>query len=154
MSIRAEIVERAIEPDRLRLEVAAKGNGATAMFIGTVRDVNDGRAVSGMEYSAYGAMAAQELLALAREVAARHDLAHLVVEHRIGALELGDVSVAIAAAHPHRAAAFAAARETIEEIKRRVPIWKRELYTDGTREWVGQDGRVEGRGSRIESAAS
>ena len=81
-------------------------------------------------------MAVRELKALAIEVATRHDVGALVVEHRIGKLDLGDVSVAIAAAHAHRAPAFAAARDVIEEIKKRVPIWKREHYTDGTREWV------------------
>ena len=136
MTIRADIVEQAIDPGRLLAEVAASAHGATILFLGTVRDVNDGREVNGIEYASYASMAVRELRAIVTEVAARHDVGAVAVEHRIGKLELGDVSVAIAAAHAHRAPAFAAAREIIEEIKNRVPIWKREHYTDGTRDWV------------------
>lgn len=136
MTIRADIVEHAVDPARLLAEVAASGHGATILFLGTVRDVNDGRAVNAIEYASYASMAVRELRTLVTEVARRHDIAAMAVEHRIGKLELGDVSVAIAAAHAHRAPAFAAAREVIEEIKKRVPIWKREHYADGTREWV------------------
>lgn len=136
MTIRADIVEQAIDPARLVAEVAGAGHGATILFLGTVRDVNDGREVNGIEYASYASMAVREMKTLVNEVATRHDVSALVVEHRIGKLELGDVSVAIAAAHAHRAPAFAAARDVIEEIKQRVPIWKCEHYTDGTREWV------------------
>jgi molybdopterin synthase catalytic subunit len=97
--------------------------------------VNDGRDVTGIDYAAYEAMAARELTAIAHEVAARTG-ARVAVEHRIGTLVLGEASVAIAAAHAHRAPAFDACRAVIEEIKRRVPIWKREHYADGGRAWV------------------
>lgn len=133
---RAAIVTRPIDVPALIGEVASAGSGATSLFLGTVRDVNDGRAVTGMEYTAYDAMAARELAAIAREAAERFGDVALVVEHRIGTLELGDVSVAIAASHAHRRHALDATRFVIEEIKRRVPIWKREHYLDGTREWV------------------
>lgn len=136
MTIRADIVERPIDTSKLLEEVAAPGNGASILFIGTVRDVNDGRQVDGIEYASYASMAERELRAIAAEVAARHDVESLAVEHRIGTLALGDISVAIAAAHAHRAPAFAAARDVIEAIKQRVPIWKREQYVDGTREWI------------------
>lgn len=134
--IRAEIVTRAIDVTALVTEVASDGNGATSLFLGTVRDVNDGRAVSGMEYTAYDAMASRELSKIAGETAARFDGVTLVIEHRVGTLALGDVSVAIAASHPHRQPALDATRFAIEELKRRVPVWKREHYADGTREWV------------------
>jgi molybdopterin synthase catalytic subunit len=117
-------------------EVASDSNGATSFFLGTVRDVNDGRAVTGMEYTAYDAMASRELARIAGEAAARFAGVTLVVEHRVGTLTLGDVSVAIAASHPHRRHALDATNFVIEELKRRVPIWKREHYADGTREWV------------------
>jgi molybdopterin synthase catalytic subunit len=107
------------------------------LFLGTVRDMNDGRAVSGIEYRAYREMAERELEAIAREASERFATRDIVVEHRIGRLALGEISVGIAAAHPHRAAAYDASRYVIEEIKQRVPIWKREEYVDGTREWVG-----------------
>jgi molybdopterin synthase catalytic subunit len=112
--------------------------------VGTVREVNEGRAVTGIDYTAYGAMAASELDAIVREAASRFGTDHVVVEHRIGTLSLGDASVAIAAAHPRRAAAYDASRYVIEEIKKRVPIWKREHYADGTREWVDPTRHAEG----------
>jgi molybdopterin synthase catalytic subunit len=134
--IRAALVTRAIDVGALIVEVADVSTGATALFAGTVRDSNDGRAVAGIEYAAYTAMAQRELLRIAQEAAQRYDPLRVVVEHRIGALALGDVSVGIVTAHAHRGPAIDGMRFVIEEIKRRVPIWKRELYADGTREWV------------------
>jgi molybdopterin synthase catalytic subunit len=134
--MRVAIVDRAIDTPALLSEVARHSNGASVLFIGTVRDVNDGRDVMGIEYKAYRTMAELELSRLAEEATERYDTLDVVIEHRVGALELGDISVAIAVAHPHRAAAFDAARFVIEELKRRVPIWKLEQYSDGTREWV------------------
>lgn len=133
---RATIVTRPIDASALIAEVSSNANGATSLFLGTVRDIDDGRAVTGIDYSAYEAMAARELGKIAREAAERCGDATIVIEHRVGALSLGDVSVAIAAAHPHRRHALDATRLVIEEIKRRAPIWKREHYADGTREWV------------------
>jgi molybdopterin synthase catalytic subunit len=132
---RGALTEAPLDPAALLAEVVSPAHGATALFVGTVRDVNDGRAVLGIDYTAYAPMAARELDAIAGEVAARHG-ARVALEHRVGALVLGEASVAIAAAHVHRAPAFAACREAIEEIKRRVPIWKREHYADGERVWV------------------
>ena len=133
---RAAIVDRPIDAAALLGEVASVASGATSLFLGTVRDVNDGRAVTGMEYTAYGAMAARELMKIVTEATARFGGAAVVVEHRVGELALGDVSVAIAASHAHRGHALDATRFVIEELKRRVPVWKREHYADGTREWV------------------
>jgi molybdopterin synthase catalytic subunit len=134
--IRTAIVERVIDAAALLAEVTSPSTGATALFLGTVRDVNDGRAVSGIEYSAYGAMAAAELARIAQEAEAAYPGLRLIVEHRIGTLGLTDISVAIAAAHARRAPAMDASRFVIEELKRRVPIWKREHYTDGAWHWV------------------
>src|SRR5688500_3061371 len=134
--MRVAIVRTPLDPTSLLAEVASVGNGASILFVGTVRDVNDGRAVSGIEYAAYESMAMRELESIVSEAAARFDVSDIVVEHRIGQLGLGDASVVIAAAHAHRAQAYDASRFVIEEIKRRVPIWKREEYVDGTREWV------------------
>ncbi len=116
--------------------VADAGVGAVSLFLGTVRDVNDGRAVTGIEYEAYQPMAESELRAIASEVCAAVPGLRLAVEHRVGTLSVGEVSVAIAAAHAHRAEALDAARTVIETLKRRVPIWKREQYVDGDRSWV------------------
>jgi molybdopterin synthase catalytic subunit len=133
---RAAIVTREISPADLITEVKSNERGAISLFIGTVRDSNEGRRVTGIDYSAYTSMAESELAAILAEARDRFGDAALVVEHRVGVLALGDVSVAIAAAHRHRASALDCTRFVIEEIKKRVPIWKLEHYVDGTREWV------------------
>ena len=124
----------ALEP-LIRL-VQGPGTGALAIFLGTVRNVNEGREVRGMEYEAYGAMAEAELRRVAEEAVRLVPGAAVAVEHRVGVLAIGEVSVAIVAAHAHRAPAFEAARHVIEELKRRVPIWKREHYVEGDWEWL------------------
>ncbi|HWE42157.1 MAG TPA: molybdenum cofactor biosynthesis protein MoaE [Gemmatimonadaceae bacterium] len=138
--MRSAIVIRPIDVAALLGEVAAPANGATVLFTGTVRELSDGRAVSGIDYDAYETMAAEELARIVSETARRYDTDHVVAEHRIGSLQLGEISVAIAIGHAHRAPAFDAARHVIEEIKLRLPVWKQELFTDGTRAWV--DARV------------
>ena len=134
--MRAAIVERAIQPATLLAEVASAAHGASALFAGTVRDMNDGRAVTGIEYSSYAGMAEKEMQRILDEAAARFGVTAIVMEHRVGAFALAEVSVAIAAAHAHREPALDALRYCIEQIKQRVPVWKRELYADGTREWI------------------
>ena len=123
-------------------EVASQEHGAILLFLGVVRDVNDGRSVTGIEYSAYEAMATSELQAIAVEAAHRFGSANVVIVHRLGELGLEEASVGIAVAHAHRDEAYQLSRWTIEELKRRVPIWKREHYVDGTREWVDPAGRA------------
>ena len=130
-------MDRALDPCAALAEVAAHRNGATVVFVGTVREMNDGAAVSGLDYSAYDAMAQRELAAIADEASSRWNTRDIVVEHRTGSLELGDASVVIAVAHPHRGQAYEASRYVSEELKKRLPIWKREHYVDGRAEWVG-----------------
>ena len=136
MILHAFLVSHPIDVATLINDVSWEANGATSVFLGTVRNVNDGRKVTGIEYTAYGSMAHRELLIIATEAAEKFGPLALSVEHRIGTLEVGDVSVAIAAAHPHRAQALDATRYVIEQLKKRVPIWKREHYADGSREWI------------------
>jgi molybdopterin synthase catalytic subunit len=131
------IVDAEIDVAALLGRVASHANGATLLFLGTVREVNDGRAVSGIEYSAYRTMAERELAEIAREASQQFHTDDIAIVHRLGTLDLGDASVAIAVAHPHRGAAYDASRYVIEQLKQRVPIWKLEHYVDGTREWVG-----------------
>ena len=131
-----------IDPAALLREIGDPGLGAVILFLGVVRDLNDGRAVAGIEYSAYEAMAASELQAIADEAAERYPTARVLIVHRLGELALQDASVAIVVAHAHRDDAYQLSRWTIEELKRRVPIWKREHYADGTREWVDPSGRA------------
>ena len=136
----ARLVRDPIDVTALVQAVAATRHGAILVFLGVVREVNDGRPVSGIEYSAYEGMAAAELQAIADEAGARFGSPDVVVEHRLGELGLEEASVGIAVAHAHRDEAYAMSRWVIEELKRRVPIWKRELYADGTREWVDPTG--------------
>jgi molybdopterin synthase catalytic subunit len=134
--LHSAIVDGPIEAGALLERVARGANGATVLFLGTVRDVNEGRSVSGIEYAAYRGMAERELSSIVAEAAAHIGSADIAVEHRLGELEVGECSVAVAVAHPHRGLAFDGARYVIEELKRRVPIWKREQYVDGSRAWV------------------
>jgi molybdopterin synthase catalytic subunit len=138
---RSAIVTRVINPAALMAEVQSTEFGAVSMFAGTVRDTNDGRSVTAIDYTAYTSMAESELENILAEAEDRFGLMAIVVEHRVGALALGDVGVAIVAAHAHRAPALDCTRFVIEEIKKRVPIWKREHYADGAREWVDPTAR-------------
>jgi len=134
--VRSAIVDHPLDPTALLAEVASTASGASTLFVGTVREVNAGRPVTGIDYSAYGAMAERELDTVVREAADRFGTTRIVVEHRVGTLSLGEASIVIAVSHARRAPAMDAQRYLIEEIKKRVPVWKREHYADGTREWV------------------
>jgi molybdopterin synthase catalytic subunit len=134
--VRTAIVEHPIDCAALLVEVAHPSTGATALFVGTVRDTNLGRPVTGIEYAAYTTMAERELATIAQETAAQYAPLRLAIEHRTGTLGLGEISIAIAAAQAHRSPAMDAMRDVIEAVKTRLPIWKREHYADGTREWV------------------
>ena len=123
--------------------VAAPEHGAVTSFLGSVRDHHGGRVVTRLEYSAYAPMAEAECARIVAEAEARWPV-RIALEHRIGALAIGDAAVAIAAAAAHREEAFAACRFVIEGVKRRVPIWKQEFYADGTIEWVGAGGALVG----------
>jgi molybdopterin synthase catalytic subunit len=142
MTSLASLVRAPIDPIAIIRSVSNPGNGAVLLFLGAVRQVNDGRNVTGIDYAAYEAMAQRELEAIVTEASTKFHAADVAVQHRLGELAVEDVSVAIAVGHAHRDAAYAASRFVIEELKRRVPIWKREHYTDGTREWVDPTGRT------------
>jgi molybdopterin synthase catalytic subunit len=142
MTPHTRLVRDRIDPTALLRLVSGPANGAILLFLGVVREVNEGRAVTGIEYSAYEGMADRELGEIATEAARRFGVANIAIEHRLGELALEEASVGIAVAHPHRDEAYAASRWVIEELKRRVPIWKREQYADGTREWVDPGGHA------------
>jgi molybdopterin synthase catalytic subunit len=137
---RARVTGQRIDPAQVAAAVAGLAHGATVVFIGTVRDHASGRTVTGLDYTAYEAMAREELQRILDETEAQFPGAVVAASHRIGALDPGDVSVAVAAASAHRGLAFDAARHAIEETKLRVPIWKRERYADGGVEWVTAPG--------------
>jgi molybdopterin synthase catalytic subunit len=116
-------------------QVVSADRGGVVTFLGAVRNHHAGRAVLRLEYSAYGPMADAEIGRILEEAGARWP-AKVAAEHRVGTLEVGEVAVIVVAAAAHRDAAFDACRYVIEEMKRRVPIWKREHYVDGTAGWV------------------
>jgi molybdopterin synthase catalytic subunit len=121
-----------VDMDALSERVAHAGAGAIATFAGTVRDHHAGKQVSHLEYEAYGPMAERTLAQIADEAAAKWDLLGIAIAHRIGRLEIGEASVGIAVASAHRGESFEALRFLIDELKERVPIWKRETGADGT----------------------
>lgn len=134
--IHAAVVHAPIDATELLGRVGAPEDGAVLLFLGTVRNHADGQSVDGMAYEAYEAMAAPVLEAIAGEAAERLGTDRVAVVHRVGELAIGEVSVAIAVSSPHRAQAYEASRYVIEEIKKRLPVWKHEHYTDGRSEWV------------------
>ena len=123
--------------ERVASEVASDEAGAIATFVGTTRAHSRGREVIRLEYEAYEGMAEAEMERIAHELERRHDVLDVAIHHRVGPVEIGETSVVIAVAAPHRAAAFDACREAIDTLKRTVPLWKKELYVGGE-EWIGQ----------------
>lgn len=116
--------------------VGAPADGAVILFLGTVREENEGRPVSGMRYDAYVEMAGPVLAEIVREAAGLAGTDRVTAAHRIGELAVGEVSVAIAVSSPHRAEAFEACRYVIEQVKLRLPVWKEEHYVEGGRRWL------------------
>lgn len=131
------VTREPIDPAAVLASVVAPADGAALLFWGVVRDHNDGRPVGHLEYDAYVEMAEAVLREIVVEARGRWATGEIAVVHRVGRLEVGEGSVAIAVASPHRAEAYEASRYVIEELKRRVPIWKREGYLDGADErWL------------------
>lgn len=125
-----------ISPDSVLSLVGGPEDGAIDLFLGVVRDHNEGSAVSGMHYDAYPEMAERVLRDIVAEASSQAGVGKVAAVHRIGELRVGEVSVAIAASAAHRAAAFAACRHVIEQIKKRLPVWKQERYVDGAERWL------------------
>ncbi|MFI5309499.1 MAG: molybdenum cofactor biosynthesis protein MoaE [Polyangiales bacterium] len=126
--------------DEVLAAVRAPGVGAEVLFVGSVRDHADGKAVARLDYEAHPSMAEREMTRVLTEISAARPEVRLAALHRVGALAVGDLAVVVAAAAPHRAEAFEACREAIERIKQRVPIWKKEWAPDGSANWVNLDG--------------
>src|SRR6266700_4448567 len=143
------LTRAAISIDDLLAEVSSPACGGTCVFLGTVRDGPDEHGVTAIEYSAYEEMVEAEFVRLLTDARARWPDARIAVRHRLGTIPVGEASIAIAAAAPHRAQAFEACRYVIEEVKRRVPIWKKELRVDGSEVWVDPSGRPTGRPSHV-----
>ena len=118
-------------------EVADERAGGIATFQGTVRRQSRGRRVIALEYEAYAGMAEKVMAEIADGVKERYELCEVAIAHRTGRCDVGDVSVAIAVSAPHRQDALSACRDVIDELKERVPLWKKELY-EGGEEWIGR----------------
>ena len=119
------------------VEVEDEQAGAIATFQGTVRRQSRGRQVIALEYEAYEGMAEKVMAEIAAGVKDRYELCNVAIAHRVGRCEVGEVSVAIAVSAPHRQDALSACRDLIDELKERVPLWKKELY-EGGEEWIGR----------------
>ena len=118
-------------------------DGAACVFVGVVRNANGGRGVRYLEYEAYEEMALPLMQEIEREARAKWPVSDLRIAHRLGRIEIGEASVVVAAASPHRAEAFAACRYAIDTLKARVPIWKKEFYADGSVWLDSSDPRAE-----------
>ena len=127
--------EEPIRPDTLIDAVGSEEDGAVALFVGTVRAHNRGRRVLHLEYSAYAEMARSEMATIEQEVKQRFDVRDIALVHRLGRLELGEASVAVAVAAAHRGPAFEACRHAIDTLKKTVPIWKKEVF-EGGEVWI------------------
>ena len=135
----ASLVRLVREPiDVAALAGASTADGAVCLFVGVVRNENQGRAVLRLEYEAYEEMALFLMEEIAAETRRIYPVTDVRLVHRLGRLEIGEASVAVAVSSPHRAEAFAACRFAIDTLKARVPIWKKELYADGSA-WLDGD---------------
>ena len=131
----ARVVDEPLSVARHEDAVADKRAGAVVSFAGVVRDHDGGRSVTELEYVGHPS-AGEVITELAAEFAARPGVQAVAVSHRIGLLGIGDVALACAVSAAHRGAAFTACAELVDEVKKRLPIWKRQVFTDGEEEWV------------------
>jgi molybdopterin synthase catalytic subunit len=149
----AYLTREPLSLDQLVAQVASPQCGGMCVFLGTVRNGPAERGVTAIAYSAYEQMVEAEFGRLLADAAARWPEARIAVRHRLGTIPVGEASIAIAAAAPHRAQAFEACRFVIEEVKRRIPVWKKELRVDGSEVWVDPSGRPTVRPSDLPSHA-
>ena len=135
--VRAAVTEDVLSMAEHEALVAAVAAGAVVSFAGVVRDHDEGKGVTALDYSAHPTAAAL-VAEVAADVAARvSGVRALAVSHRVGPLAIGDVALACAVSADHRAAAFEVCALLVDEVKARIPVWKRQLFADGTEEWVG-----------------
>ena len=134
-----KITTEVITGEEVREAVEAPDAGAVVLFLGTVRNNTDGRSVKCLEYEAYPPMAEKKMSEIAQEISDKWGIARVAMVHRVGKLEIGEVSVAVAVASPHRKDGFEACKYAMDRLKQIVPIWKREVWADGEAEWVKPD---------------
>jgi molybdopterin synthase catalytic subunit len=131
-----DLRESALDVAEVSAAVADPAAGGFTLFVGAVRDQDEGKQVVGLEYSAHPT-ALDRLREVCAHVADEYDVLAVAAVHRVGRLEIGDAAVVVATAAAHRGEAFEASRALIDELKATVPIWKHQLFADGTDEWVG-----------------
>lgn len=117
-------------------QVRRSACGAVVTFLGTVRDLTDGKVTVALDYEAYPGMAEKKLAEIERDTRERWPVGDIALVHRLGHMKVGEISVAVAVSCPHRAQAFEACRYAIDRLKELVPIWKKENWADGSTEWV------------------
>jgi molybdopterin synthase catalytic subunit len=140
-----QLTHAPIDGAALTEQVRRPGCGGIVLFLGTVRDLTDGRVTTALEYEAFGPMAEKKLAEIEAELRQRWPIGEVAMVHRLGRLDVGEVSVAVAVSCPHRAEAFEACRWAIDRLKEIVPIWKKENWADGATEWVHPGTTLEGR---------
>ena len=131
-----EITDEPLDPEAITAKVSQDSNGAVVTFLGTTRDFTAGRKVLHLEYEAYRPMADSKLAEIVDEIRERWSIEDVAIAHRLGRLEIGETSLIVAVASPHREAAFAACQYSVDRIKEMVPIWKKEFFQGGE-VWVG-----------------
>ncbi|WP_339262140.1 molybdenum cofactor biosynthesis protein MoaE [Lysinibacillus sp. FSL K6-3209] len=131
-----EIINQPIDVEQVRQKVMNRNAGAITLFIGTVREITNGKKTLHLEYQAYPAMAIKMFEQIAKEIQEQWPEAIVAITHRVGRLDISDIAVVIAVSSPHRKVAYMANEYAIDRIKQIVPIWKKEHWEDGT-EWIG-----------------
>lgn len=134
--VRSGISEAPLDPAQAESEVWSADCGGVVVFSGIVRDHDGGRGVTALNYTAHPS-AEQVIAEVCAAVADEHPKVRIWAAHRIGELQIGDHALVAACASPHRAEAFAACADLVEQVKAQMPIWKEQLYTDGAKDWVG-----------------
>ena len=130
-----ELTKDALDPEKVTAKVRRDTNGAVVTFLGTTRDNFEGKSVLTLEYEAFDEMALKKLEEVRQELIAEFGLEQIAISHRIGTVGIGEISLIIAVGSPHRKDAFYACHKAVDRIKEIVPIWKKEVYQDGSR-WV------------------
>ena len=130
-----EIVHRPLEPEKITAKVRKDTNGAVVTFLGTTRLYAEGRKVLYLEYEAYHEMALKEMEKIRQEIRSQWNIEDMAISHRVGRVDIGEISLVVAVGSPHRREAFQACHQTVDRLKEVVPVWKKEFFEDGSR-WV------------------
>ena len=130
-----ELTHQPLDPERVTAQVRRDANGAVVTFLGTTRDNFEGKRVVILEYEAFPEMALKKLEEISQQLQGEFGIDDIAIAHRIGAVPIGEISLVVAVASPHRKEAFFACHAAVDRLKETVPIWKKEVYEDGSR-WV------------------